>query len=230
MSCINQEPSDLSAESIIPKPVSVVSTGAYFTLRSNTTIYVMGESSELLNIGHYLADRMRPSTGYSLNVKSTLDDPGKGSILLSMEGTSDSGVNSEAYELVITGKQIRLTAVTYAGLFRGIQTIRQLLPARIEMTERQEGPWKIATGTISDYPEYSYRGAMLDIARHFFSVDDVGRFIDFLAYYKMNRLHLHLSDDQGWRIEIKSWPDLTLHGGSTEVGGGPGGFFTQEEY
>ncbi len=230
VSCTKQEPSDLSAESIIPKPVSVVSTGDYFTLRPGTGIFVMGESSELLNIGHYLADRLRPSTGYSLNVKSTSDDPGKASILLSIEGASDAGSNSEGYELVITGKQMKLTAATYAGLFRGVQTIRQLLPARIEMKEKQEGPWKVATGTIRDYPEYSYRGAMLDVARHFFGVDDVRRFIDFLAYYKMNRLHLHLSDDQGWRIEIKSWPNLTLHGGSTEVGGGPGGYFTQEQY
>jgi len=71
---------------------------------------------------------------------------------------------------------------------------------------------------------------MLDVARHFFSVDDVRRYIDFLAYYKMNMLHLHLSDDQGWRIEIKSWPKLTEYGSSTQVGGGKGGFYTQEQY
>ena len=71
---------------------------------------------------------------------------------------------------------------------------------------------------------------MLDVSRHFFGVEDVKRYIDFMAHYKMNRLHLHLSDDQGWRIEIKSWPNLTKHGGSTEVGGGEGGFYTQEQY
>ena len=98
------------------------------------------------------------------------------------------------------------------------------------MATVQKGPWKIATGTITDFPAYSYRGAMLDVSRHFFGVDDVKRMIDFLAYYKMDALHLHLSDDQGWRIEIKSWPELTNHGGSTQVGGGKGGFYTQEQY
>ena len=87
-----------------------------------------------------------------------------------------------------------------------------------------------SAGTITDYPAFSYRGAMLDVSRHFFGVEDVKRLIDFLALYKMNVLHLHLSDDQGWRIEIKSWPDLAIHGGSTQVGGGKGGYYTQEQY
>lgn len=79
-------------------------------------------------------------------------------------------------------------------------------------------------------PKYGYRGAMLDVARHFFTLEEVKKYIDLLALYKINKLHLHLSDDQGWRIEIKSWPNLTNYGGSTEVGGGPGGFYSQEEY
>jgi hexosaminidase len=98
------------------------------------------------------------------------------------------------------------------------------------MSTLQEGPWAIATGTITDFPAYSYRSSMLDVSRHFFGVDDVKRYIDFLAYYKMSALHLHLSDDQGWRIEIKSWPNLTAHGSTTQVGGGKGGFYTQDQY
>lgn len=229
ISCAKKNPSDLSGESIIPKPVSVTSTGDYFTLKPNTTIYLKGESAELLDMGHYLADNLRPATGYKLNVKTTFREPGKGSVLLTLSGTGGSSKEG-SYELSISKNHIRLSARTYEGLFWGIQTLRQLFPAGIELSTPQEGPWKIATGIISDYPEYSYRGAMLDVARHFFSVDDVRRFIDFLAYYKMNMLHLHLSDDQGWRIEIKSWPNLTLHGGSTQVGGGEGGFYTREQY
>jgi hexosaminidase len=136
----------------------------------------------------------------------------------------------EGYKLNITKKMVSLTSSSLEGIFRGIQTIRQILPADIELPAKQEGPWEIATGIITDYPDYSYRGAMLDVSRHFFGVDDVKRFIDFLAYYKMNVLHLHLSDDQGWRIEIKSWPDLATHGGSTQVGGEAGGYYTQEQY
>ncbi len=144
--------------------------------------------------------------------------------------TDNSVLGNEGYELNISGKLLTLSANTPEGIFRGIQTIRQLLPAAIEMPAKQEAVWEIATGVITDYPVYSYRGSMLDVSRHFFGVDDVKRYIDFLASYKMNALHLHLSDDQGWRIEIKSWPNLTIIGGSTEVGGGNGGFYTQDQY
>ncbi len=224
-------PSDLSIADIIPKPVSIKATGDYFTLKSGSDIYVGSESEELKRIGQFLADRLKVSTGYDINVKNTDKKPGSGNIYLTLTGNNvNPKLGEEGYELTITKKLVILSANTPAGLFRGIQTIRQVLPARIEMTTKQEGPWEIATGTITDYPSYSYRGTMLDVSRHFFGVEDVKRLIDFLAYYKMDVLHLHLSDDQGWRIEIKSWPNLTQHGGSTEVGGGKGGFYTQEQY
>jgi hexosaminidase len=224
-------PSDLSKSDIIPKPVSINSTGDYFTLKSNSDIYVGGESPELKRIGQFLADKFKASTGFDISVKSSDKTPGNGNIFLALNGSKPNAIlGDEGYELVITKKLVVLTANTPAGLFRGIQTIRQLFPAAIEATTVQKGPWVIATGTITDYPSYSYRGTMLDVSRHFFGVDDVKRLLDFLAYYKMDALHLHLSDDQGWRIEIKSWPNLTQHGGSTAVGGGKGGFYTQEQY
>ncbi|MCX6254926.1 MAG: beta-N-acetylhexosaminidase [Bacteroidia bacterium] len=229
MSCMTKTPSDLSKESIIPMPVSITATGNYFALKTNTNIYIQGESAELKQIGLYLADRLKPSTGFEIEVKSISKAPGAGSIYLTMDG-ADVKLGDEGYELTITNKLVKLGANSPAGLFRGIQTIRQILPAKIEMATQQKGPWEIPTGTIIDYPVYSYRGAMLDVSRHFFGVGDVKRFIDFLACYKMNVLHLHLSDDQGWRIEIKSWPNLATHGGSTQVGGGKGGYYTQEQY
>jgi hexosaminidase len=229
MSCTTKTPSDLSKESIIPKPVSVTATGDYFALKTNTDIYIQGESVELKQIGQYLADRLKPSTGFEIEVKPTSKVPGAGNIYLTMDN-ADAKLGDEGYELTISNKLVKLAANSPAGLFRGIQTIRQLLPADIELASKQKGPWKITTGTIIDYPVYSYRGAMLDISRHFFGVDDVKRFVDLLACYKMNVLHLHLSDDQGWRIEIKSWPNLATHGGSTQVGGGKGGYYTQEQY
>lgn len=88
----------------------------------------------------------------------------------------------------------------------------------------------LPVGRVSDAPRFAWRGAMLDVARHFFGVNDVKRYIDLLAMLKMNRLHLHLADDQGWRIEIKSWPNLAAHGGKTQVGGGAGGYYTQDQY
>jgi hexosaminidase len=226
-----RETSDLSKSGVIPKPLSVTATGGYFSLKANASVYIGSESKELRQIGQYLSDKLKLSTGFALEVKSTVKTPGSGNIYLMLtENNSDSKLGDEGYQLVITKKLILLKANKPAGLFRGIQTVRQLFPARIEMTSKQTGPWEIATGTIIDYPEYSYRGAMLDVSRHFFGVGDVEKVIEYLAYYKMNTLHLHLSDDQGWRIEIKSWPELAKHGGSTQVGGGKGGYYTQEQY
>jgi hexosaminidase len=223
------KPTDLARESLIPKPVSAVSTGSSFDLTDQTNIYVQGESSELKQVGQFLADKLNPSTGLGIEVKTTAETPVPGNIFLSLSG-GDTELGDEGYELTITEKLVSLKANKAVGLFHGIQTIRQLLPAKIELAEKQKGPWKLATGTIRDYPSYGYRGAMLDVARHFFGVEDVKNYIDQLAYYKMNVLHLHLSDDQGWRIEIRSWPNLTAHGSKTEVGGGEGGFYTQEQY
>jgi hexosaminidase len=226
-----KSPSDLSKNNIIPKPASITATGEYFVLKSHSAIYIMGESPELKQIGMMLAEKLRLSTGYKIEVISTAKTPATGNICLTLiEKNSGPDLGEEGYKLNITKKQVLLSAITPAGLFRGVQTIRQLLPAKIEMVSAQTGPWKIATGTITDYPLYSYRGVMLDVSRHFFGVGDVEKLIDYLSYYKMNVLHLHLADDQGWRIEIKSWPELAKHGGSTQVGGGKGGYFTQEQY
>ena len=136
----------------------------------------------------------------------------------------------EAYGLAITPSNVVVSARTNAGLFYGIQTLRQLFPSSIEHRAAVGRRLWIPTGQITDAPRYEWRGMMIDVSRHFLPPRDIKRFIDHLALYKINRLHLHLADDQGWRIEIKSRPTLTAIGGSTQVGGGPGGFYTQDEY
>jgi len=228
-SCKPEKPSNLAGESLIPKPVTTENGKGWFELRQNASVYVTPGSEELVKSGTYLAEKLRPSTGFKVEVKTSEQEPGPGNIYMTLDGNHDK-LGDEGYELTITKKLVTLSASGPAGIFRGIQTIRQLLPPNIELGTRQEGPWLIAAGKITDYPAYTFRGSMLDVARHFFGVEDVKRYIDLIAYYKMNALHLHLSDDQGWRIEIKSWPNLTAHGGSTEVGGGEGGFYTQEQY
>jgi hexosaminidase len=228
-SCKTNPPSDLSKESLIPYPVSVTSTGDYFVVNDKAQICIIGGSEELIKAGDYLADKLRTPTGFKIEVKQAGKVQADGNIYLNL-AAADPKLGDEGYELTITKKMVTLSASKPAGLFYGIQTMRQLLPPEIELTARQSGPWKMATGKIIDYPDFAYRGAMLDVARHFFPVGDVKRFIDLISFYKMNALHLHLSDDQGWRIEIKSWPNLAAHGGSSEVGGGKGGFFTQEQY
>ena len=228
ISCKTDSPTDLTKENIIPKPVSVTANGETFRLSRNAGIYVQGTSGQLDEIAGYLAGMLRPATGFSLEVKAAEGTPPKGSILLTLSGAGAPG--NEGYVLEITKKLVKISANTPAGLFNGIQTFRQLLPAEVEMKTKQEVDWFAAGGVITDYPDYSYRGAMLDVTRHFLPIEAVKRYIDLISAYKMNHLHLHLSDDQGWRIEIKSWPNLTEYGSKTQVGGGEGGFFTQEQY
>lgn len=225
-SCKTPTPKDMAKENLIPKPTTLVATGSSFELTNSTAIYVPAGNTELKKIGTYMADFLNPATGFDLEVKETESKPGSG-IYLTL---SEDSLGEEGYKMEVTADMIVLEASNPAGLFRAVQTLRQLLPAKIESGKAQKGPWEIASGTIKDEPTYAFRGAMLDVSRHFFSVEDVKRYIDFLAAYKMNILHLHLADDQGWRIEIKSWPNLTKIGGSTQVGGGEGGFYTQEQY
>lgn len=216
-------------ESLIPKPVTVTPSGnGFFELSEKTSIQVTGGSPEADRIGKYLASKLQPATGYTLAVVNAGASPQEG-IFLSLVA-DDKSIPEQGYELQIDSKLVTIKASSASGLFYGVQTLRQLFPASIESSSKQEGSWKIATGQVKDQPSYGLRGSMLDVARHFFSVDDVKRYLDLISYYKMNLLHLHLSDDQGWRIEIKSWPKLTEIGGSSEVGGGKGGFYTQEQY
>jgi hexosaminidase len=213
----------LAFSRVIPKPISANATGKTFLITERTAIVADTSSAELREVANYLAENLKTITGLSVNVASKAEE---GAILLTLSGSSSLG--NEGYELQIDEKQVKIIAHKPAGVFYGIQTLRQLIADKNENAPRNE--WEIATGTITDHPEYAWRGSMLDVARHFFPVQDVKRYIDLLSYYKINILHLHLSDDQGWRIEIKSWPNLTAIGGQSQVGGGKGGFYTQEQY
>ncbi len=227
MSCKPKTPTDLARESIIPKPVSITATGDRFKLNKKTVIFVDSNNDEMARLGNYLSDKLSHLAGYEVKVNTPADNPGSHSIHLTL-ADPDGKFGEEGYELGITNQMVSLAAGKPAGIFRGIQTLRQIISE--DTISNKPGVFNISTGTITDYPEYSYRSMMLDVSRHFFSVEDVKQVIEYLAFYKINTFHLHLSDDQGWRIEIKSWPNLTIHGGSTQVGGGKGGFYTQEQY
>jgi len=205
----------------------VLNGGAPFEVTRTTVIAVDG-TPEARAIGESLAALIRPPTGFPIMVSVGAADAG--AIRLALD-PARAALGEEGYELVATNSGVRLTAYRPAGLFRGTQTLRQLLPVEIESEMGVERfVWPIPAVTIVDQPRFAWRGAMLDVARHFFPVSDVKQYIDLLALYKLNVLHLHLSDDQGWRIEIKSRPTLTSIGGATQVGGGPGGFYTQLDY
>ncbi|MFI7338328.1 beta-N-acetylhexosaminidase [Streptomyces sp. NPDC050085] len=211
---------------IVPAPAKATAGGSAYQITAKTRIRVDDDSRDARRIGDYLAGVLRPSTGYKLPVT---DDHARDGIRLELSG-KDKGLGAEGYRLTSTGRSVTIVAHAPAGLFHGVQTLRQQLPANVESKSRQSGPWWVAGGTIEDTPRYAWRGAMLDVSRHFFTVDQVKRYIDELALYKVNKLHMHLSDDQGWRIAIDSWPRLATYGGSTQVGGGAGGYYTKAQY
>jgi hexosaminidase len=223
---IDFPPSDLTAAAIIPKPLEIVATKSSFPLDMYTAIEVDESNASLKGIAQYLAEKTLLKTGVEVPVGVT--NTTKTRILIQLSSLSND--NPEAYELSIDGETIALRANTPEGAFRGVQTLRQLIPEASNNSLAENEIWVIPTGEIKDAPQYAYRSTMLDVSRHFFGAEYLKAYIDMIAYYKINTLHLHLSDDQGWRIEIKSWPKLTEIGGSTAVGGGAGGFYTQEQF
>lgn len=214
---------------LVPLPVAASTDEKQsFTLTKATTI-VASAGAEA--VATDLATLLRPATGFPLTVSTKADGDGPANSIVFRLGAGETQLGDEGYDLTITSGGVRLVANKPAGLFYGVQTLRQLLPASIGSRSVQAGPWLIVGGRIVDYPRYAYRGAMLDVTRHFFGVADVERYIDELAMYKVNTLHLHLSDDQGWRIAIDAWPNLALHGGSSEVGSRTtGGYYTKADY
>lgn len=220
---------DVSKSALIPAPKILTAVPGSFVIDEKTSIYT-GLSEEVLKVGSELQRYLKNETGYELAIKRVTDTSQHNSIHLTL--LNDTRVTAkEGYRLFSNENSLRIEATTASGLFRAFQTLKQLLPLEpVSIPEWQGRIWAIPGVQILDEPYYDYRGAMLDVSRHFFKVKDVKRYIDLLAQYKINTLHLHLSDDQGWRIEINSWPKLTTIGGSTAVGGGQGGFYTQEEY
>jgi hexosaminidase len=190
---------------IVPAPMLASPGDGVFVLGPGTT--VTGDDSAAA-----VAQHLASEFGLELS-------PTAGTIRLVLGG--DHGeLGDEGYELTVTPDRVTLVSCTAVGLFRGVQTLRQLRSAA----------GTIPAGRIIDRPRFAYRGVMLDVARHFFPVSAVKRLIDLAALLKLNHLHLHLTDDQGWRIAIDQWPRLTEYGGGTEVGDGPGGYYTKTDY
>ena len=212
----------------LPQEISVMDQAAPFILSNGTKIMYPEGNEKMQRNAEFLASYIKDLTGKSLAVQAGTD--GKG-IILQLGGNAK---NPEGYQLKVTSDQVVISGPTEAGVFYGIQTLRKSIPVA------QGVDIALPAVEINDYPRFSYRGAHLDVSRHFFPVDSVKRFIDMLALHNMNRFHWHLTDDQGWRIEIKGLPELTEVGSKrteTVIGhnsgkydGKPyGGFFTQEE-
>lgn len=190
---------------LIPIPQTVTYAETAFKISQGTTIGLESSSAELLSIADYFNHKVNPALGYSLEVKE------QGDIQFSLINNPDLG--NEGYHLKVEKRQITIEANQPAGIFYGVQTLLQMLPKEIRSQQVQHDvEWVIAGADITDKPQFPWRGLMLDVSRHWFTKEEVMRFIDELAEYKMNVFHWHLTDDQGWRIEIKSLPNLTAKG------------------
>jgi hexosaminidase len=221
-----------SVHQVIPQPTTIESLpGDGFSITADTIVVVTPGDDRLLWVARYLGDLIglaaapRPP-----RIEAAGAVIPRGAISLELD---PAVAGPESYELTVTPERVTIRASQAAGMFYGVQSFRQLLPAFVEydaVRPDKTRPVVAAATRIADRPRFAWRGAMLDVARHFLSVAEVKRFVDLMVIYKLNRLHLHLADDQGWRVEIRAWPNLTAYGGSTEVGGGAGCYYTQAEY
>jgi hexosaminidase len=191
---------------LIPQPVSIVKTDGYFTLPNNISI-AFTKNEELKKIALQLAQQLNTAAN-KVTVKEGNATAAKSISLLL---TNDKSIPAEGYRLKVTAGGITITANQPAGIFYGVQTLLQLLPKQIESktTEKDINEWTVPLVTIEDAPRFGWRGLMLDVSRHFFTVAQVKDYINQMAKYKFNLLHLHLTDDQGWRLQIKTLPKLT---------------------
>jgi hexosaminidase len=219
------------AYAVIPNPESItVSSRDSFLVTPRTTVYIAQDATaEVEAIGAFAANLISNRADTPPERLAAGSAAPDSSIALSLDAARGD-LGAEGYELTSTPTSVRIVAAQPAGLFYGVQTMRQLFPPAIEHQAAYQRRLTMPAAHVVDRPRYEWRGAMLDVARHFLPAADVKRFIDYYALYKINRLHLHLADDQGWRIEIASWPNLTAVGARTQVGGGKGGFYTQAEY
>ena len=191
---------------LIPQPVEVQTASGNFLLTKSSVISY--NRPEAASVAGMLSEKLNKPTGFALKALQG----NKGTIQLNLNATPDNKIGSEGYTLNVTTKNVILSANQPAGLFYGMQTLLQLLPKEIESKKTVQANWSIPAVSITDYPRFGWRGLMLDVSRHFFSKEDVKAYIDQMARYKFNTFHWHLTDDNGWRIEIKSLPKLTQVG------------------
>lgn len=264
-SAVQAQDHEINDISIIPIPNSIITSSGQFEIGPNTRIIADLSNIDVKRVAYFLATLISPPTSWvplisdiknadlnnlsdviflrltNENSKSTFDPTQHPAI----NRKKNVGSGMEAYSLAVNENNVQLTANHPMGLFHGVQTIRQLLPPEIELRSYSEVPngvkWTIPSVTIEDNPRFAYRGMHLDVGRHFMPVEFVKKYIDLLVLHKMNTFHWHLTEDQGWRIEIKKYPKLTEIGAwrdSTLIGNYGsgrydniryGGFYTQDE-
>ncbi len=188
---------------VIPKPVEVQYLNGKFLLTPDASISF--NEKEVQSVAEMLAMKLQAPTGFQINAEKGL----KGTIQLNLNKKADATIGDEGYVLESSPQGIMISANKPAGIFYGVQTLLQLFPKEIESPVKVQAPWSIPALKITDYPRFAWRGLMLDVSRHFFTKEEVEKYIDIMSAYKFNTFHWHLTDENGWRIEIKSLPKLT---------------------
>ncbi len=226
---------------IIPAPLSIKIADGYFALQQANVIHLDNSNHNVENIAQYFVDKLSKSTGLNFTTDNNLEE--EAGFVLQLDETLDS-LGQEGYILNVDKDKVLITAFKANGLFYGIQSLLQLFPPQVEANTVRQSDWKIPAVSIMDKPRFAYRGMHLDVSRHFFTKQEVKQYIDLLAINKINKFHWHLTDDQGWRIEIKKYPKLTEIGAwrveRTEIWHNRpeakegekatyGGFYTQED-
>lgn len=230
MTACSNQPTTVANYEVVPMPLEINTTQqASFLLKSGVTVYYPAGNEKMQRNAEFLASYVKAQTGIELQVLA--GEGGKGGIVLQLGLAND---NPEAYQLKVDASQVVISSPSEAGVFYGIQTLRKA----VDVAEGSNV--ELPAVEIKDQPRFGYRGMMLDVGRHFFSMDEIKTYIDMMALHNINRFHWHLSEDQGWRIEIKKYPKLTEIGSmrkETVIGhnsgkydGKPyGGFYTQEQ-
>lgn len=223
---------------LIPEPQSIIPKSGSFVFNANTVIVLCDDSNEYQRIAHLLADRLKDAAGLNLQVKILPDTAYLQNAIFIRKV---SGMQEEEYKLTISSDHVTILSSYPNGAFYALQTIYQLLPPQIYCQKRNNVRWSMPNVEIEDKPRFSYRGMHLDVCSHFFTVDEIKRYLDLMAIHKQNVFHWHLTEDQGWRIEIKKYPKLTEFGsirketviGTLKSGFYDGipykGFYTQDE-
>ncbi len=222
----------LPAAAIVPQPLQVTTLDGTFPLHAQTRILVDADDAQLEPVGRYLVDTLAQLTGWTLELGTLATDQNIPSdCILLTRREADAALGDEGYQLMVGPKDVIICAAQPAGVLYGVQSLRQMLPLGWDGVDSSAESLPLQAMIIKDSPRYAWRGLMLDVSRHFFDVDFVKKYIDLLALYKLNRFHWHLSDDNGWRIEIKKYPRLTEVGAwRIEADGSHyGGFYTQEQ-
>jgi len=230
---------DLTRYAVIPRPRVLQPAPGHFVWTAETRIVAPSEAAAH-GVAQYLAELVATPTGFKPQLEEgSAAKPGAVSLRLDPSVSEDEG-----YRLTVDASSVDISANSVRGLFYGVQTLRQLLPTALDSTSKAKlSTWEVPAVHVEDAPRFAYRGMHLDVGRHFFPAPFIKQYIDWLARYKFNTFHWHLTDDQGWRIEIKQYPKLTEVGGyrkETLIGHSHdlpakfdgtryGGFYTQEQ-